>query len=140
MENQKNILELGFDLKKLQIPDDDLVVKKFLMLIEGIYGIGVQASIKKYGYSEQRYYQLLKGFRQEGIQALINEKTGPKKNSKRTDKVNQQIIRYRFLDPDCSAGVISQKLKQQGISISERSVARTIKDYGLQKKTLSTKS
>jgi hypothetical protein len=47
------------------------------------------------------------------------------------------VIRCRFLDPEASAEVIAQKLRQAGISLSTRSVERVIADYGLQKTTLS---
>ena len=110
------------------------------MLIEGVYGLGVKHSIAKYGDTEQRYYQLLKNFQLLGSSSLIDKKRGPQQNSLRTEKVVQQIIRYRFLDPDASPAVITQKLKQTHFSISLRSVERTIQEYGLQKKTLSVKS
>lgn len=130
----------GIDLRLLNVQSGDTASLKMLMLIEGVYGLGVKHSIEKYGYSEQRYYQLLKEFHKEGSVALNDKKRGPKQNSQRTEKVVQQIIRYRFLDPDSSAAVIAQKLRQRGYSISQRSVERTIQEYGLQKKTLSVKS
>lgn len=127
------------DLELLKIAPDDKVSRKLLMLIEGTFGIGVKQSIEKYEYTEQRYYQLLKAFQAEGSDALVDKKRGPKNNHKRDDKTVQQIIRYRFLDPDLSAAVITQKLNQSGISISQRSVERTIQEFGLQKKTLPLK-
>lgn len=130
----------NIDLDLLKIDPDDKVSRKLLMLIEGTFGIGVRKSIEKYDYTEQRFYQLLKAFQKNGSDALIDKKRGPKENSKRDEKTIQQIIRYRFLDPDASAAVISQKLKQTGNPVSERSVERTIQEYGLQKKTLSVKS
>lgn len=128
------------DLSLLNVNNNDSVSQKLLMLIEGVYGLGVKHSIRKYGYTEQRYYQLLKDFQLSGSNALIDKKRGPKQNSRRTEKIVQQIIRHRFLDPDASAAVITQKLKQIHLSISLRSVERTIQQYGLQKKTLSVKS
>jgi hypothetical protein len=125
----------NLDLTKLNIQDDDKATRKLLMLIEGTFGIGVQKSIAKYGYSEQRYYQLKKAFLECGSQALVDQKTGPKTNTVRTDKVEKQIIRLRFLNPQDSAEVITQKLNQMGLAISQRSVERTITTYGLQKKT-----
>ena len=125
-----------FDLSLLNVQPEDTTSLKMLMLIEGIYGQGVKHSIQKYGYSEQRYYQLLKDYQKEGSIGLSDKKRGPKQKVRRTEQVIQQIIRYRFLDPDSSAAVIAQKLKQNGFSISLRSVERTIQDYGLQKKTL----
>lgn len=128
------------DLSLLNVSNNDSIAQKLFMLIEGVYGLGVKHSIGKYRYTEQRYYQLLKDFQIVGSSALIDKKRGPKQNSLRTEKVVQQIIRHRFLDPDASAAVITQKLKQIALSISLRSVERTIQEYGLQKKTLSVKS
>lgn len=135
MAQPKSTSHIGFDLSDLNISDTDTVAKKMLMLFEGTYGIGVKKSIEKYGYSEQRYYQLLKAFKEKGSDALIDQKTGPKNNSKRTDVVTKQILRLRFLNPNDSAVIIAQKLNQQGMKISVRSVERTITQYGIQKKT-----
>jgi hypothetical protein len=109
---------------------------KFAMLIEGQCTIGVKAAIQKYGYTEQRYYQLLKDYQQGGSQALIDKKPGSDKQPVRTGDTVNQIIRLRFLDPFASAGVISQKLSQIGYKVSKRSVERTITEYGLQKKRM----
>ena len=128
------------NLGLLKVAPDDKTSRKLLMLVEGTFGIGVKQSIEKYGYTEQRYYQLLKAFQTEGSDALVDKKRGPGNNHKRDEKTVQQIIRYRFLDPDMSAAVITQKLNQRGISISQRSVERTIQEFGLQKKTLPVKS
>ena len=76
-------------------------------------------------------------FEENGALALQNQKRGPKTNYVRTDEVERQVIRQRFLDPDASADIIAQKLRQAGFSISTRSVERVIEKYGLQKKTLS---
>ena|SRR5258708_6645060 len=136
MRKKSNSPELkNLDLSKLNVKDADYVTRKLLMLIEGTYGVGVKKSIEKYGYTEQRYYQLLKLFKESGIEGLSDHKRGPKQKHVRTKPVIQQIIRLRFLDPDSSAAVISQKLNQIGMKASIRSVERTIGEYGLQKKT-----
>ena len=134
MQKKSSLPDL--DLRLLNVDAGDSFTQKFLMLLEGVYGLGVKHSIEKYGYTEQRYYQLLKNFQEAGSSALVDKKRGPRHNSRRTEKIIQQIIRYRFLDPDASAAVITQKLKQIHLSISLRSVERTIQEYGLQKKTL----
>jgi transposase len=107
------------------------------MLFEGHCTIGVKEAIKKYGYTEQRYYQLLAKYQEFGAQALIDKKSGSDKQPVRTKDVLNQIIRLRFLDPFSSAGVISQKMNQIGMKVSKRSVERTITEYGLQKKRMS---
>jgi hypothetical protein len=127
----------GTKAKDFQVDDQDSLAIKFAMLIEGQCTIGVKAAIKKYGYTEQRYYQLLKDYQQGGSQALIDKKPGSIKQPVRTGDTVNQIIRLRFLDPLASAGVISQKLSQIGFKVSKRSVERTITEYGLQKKRMS---
>ncbi|MCC5918174.1 MAG: helix-turn-helix domain-containing protein [Cryomorphaceae bacterium] len=126
----------SLDLEKLNISEGDKVSRKFMMLIEGTYGIGVKKSIEKYGYTEQRYYQIKKDFAENGYEALIDQKRGPRDKHIRKKQIEMQIIRLRFLDPESNAAVIAQKLSQMGIKISQRSVERTITEYGLQKTTL----
>jgi transposase len=121
----------------LLLPEGDQVTPRLLMLIEGeCEGLGPAAAAHKYGLSRQRYYQLSKQFQKTGITALFTQKRGPKSPSVRTDEVERQVIRHRFLDPDASVDVITQKLCQAGFAISIRSVERVIEKYGLQKKTL----
>ena len=108
------------------------------MLIEGqCEGLGAAEAAQKHGLTRQRYYQVLKQFQERGVLALFSPETRPKTNYVRTDEVERQVIRHRFLDPDASADIIAQKLRQAGFPISTRSVERVIEKYGLQKKTLS---
>ena len=121
----------------LAILSDDKITPKLAMLIEGeCLGLGPTRAAHKYGYSKQHYYQVLKAFNQGGALALRSQKRGPKRNYRRTEEVVRQIIRIRFLDPDASAAVIAQKLRQCGCPISQSSVERVIAQFGLQKKTL----
>ena len=124
----------GIKQKAFIIDEKDSLCKKLSMLIEGHCTIGVKEAIKKYGYTEQRYYQLLKQYNQGGAEALKDKKRGSDKQPIRTREAVNQTIRLRFLDPFASSGVIAQKLKQIGYNVSKRSVERTITDYGLQKK------
>jgi transposase len=126
----------GIKHKAFIIDENDSLCKKLSMLIEGHCTIGVKEAIKKYGYTEQRYYQLLKQYHQGGSVALTDKKRGSDKQPVRTREAVNQTIRLRFLDPFASVGVIAQKLKQIGYNVSKRSVERTITDYGLQKKLI----
>jgi len=121
---------------ELIVPDGDLITPRLVMLIEGeCDGLGAAEASKKHGLTRQRYYQLLRLFNDQGASALQPQKTGPKSNYIRTDEVERQVIRHRFLDPDASVAIIAQKLRQAGFTISTRSVDRVIEKYGLQKKT-----
>ena len=125
------------DHGSLTLLENDEVSRKLAMLIEGeCEGLGPVKAAKKHGFTKQRYFQVRKSYEQEGATALLSKVRGPKKNYRRTDELQRQVIRHRFLDPDASAEVIAQKLRQTGFVISTRSVERVIADYGLQKKTL----
>ena len=122
---------------RLHVPANDEAARKFCMLWEGeCLGLGPTAAARKYGYSKQRYHQLRKALEEGGVAALTPKKRGPKTNYRRSVAVERQIIRYCFLDQKASPEVIAQKLRQQGRTISTRTVERVIAAYGLQKKTL----
>ncbi len=123
---------------ELPVHRDNIVVSRLVMLIEGhCEGLGAAKSAEKLNLSKQRYFQLLKLYREHGSAGLQGHKPGPKSNYVRTDEVVRQIIRHRFLDPDVTVEVIAQKLGQAGFAVSTRSVVRVIEEYGLQKKTSS---
>jgi len=125
----------------LPIKRHEKLARQLAMLFEGRCLGGSPTKVaKKYGYSKQRYFQLLHAFEQGGLEAITPKKTGPKSNYVRTEEVVTQIIRHRFLDPEATAAVIAQKMRQVGYRISIRSVERTITEYGLQKKTLPVSS
>ena len=126
------------DHGSLQVGQGDEVSRKLAMLIEGeCEGLGPIKAAEKYGFSKQRYFQIRHAFEEGGAQALAGKTRGPKRNYRRTDELVRQVIRHRFRDPEASADVIAQKLRQTGFPISTRSVERVIAEYGLQKKTLS---
>jgi hypothetical protein len=121
----------------LPVAEDDEISRRLAMLIVGeCEGQGATQAAQKFKFSRQRYYQLLHLFEQRGAPGLALENPGPKTDYRRTDQMVRLVIRHRFLDPDASAAVIAQKLRQAGNAISQRSVERIIADYGLQKKTL----
>jgi transposase len=128
--------QLVGDQGVLQVPARDEITRKLAMLIEGeCQGLGPLRAAQKFGLSKQRYFQLRQAFTSRGALALANQKRGPKRNYRRPDEIIRQIIRHRFLDPDASAAVIAQKLRQAGWTISTRTVERVISHFGLQKKT-----
>lgn len=136
MVNQKeNYFAFSGPSGTLDIHPDDRAARKFAMLIEGqCMGLGPTKAAKKYGYTKQWFFKVWHDYKEGGIEVLVKKKTGPKKNFVRTKTIVNQIIRHRFLDPDASVAVISQKLNQSGYKVSQRSVERTIMEYGLQKK------
>ena len=141
MDNTNELLCFNGSHGSLSIKADDKVARKLLMLVEGeCTGVTDSEAARKYGYSRQHYYVILDSFNSKGTEGFVDQRTGPKRNHVRTDEVVNQIIRHRFLDPDASAGVIAQKMRQSGFKVSQRSVERTVTEYGLQKKTPFVKS
>jgi len=121
----------------LHVQQDDEICRRLAMLIEGqCENLGPAKAAQKYGFTRQRYYQILADFYAEGASGLRLEPPGPKTDYRRTDQVVRLVIRCRFLDPESSPEVIAQKIRQQNLTISTRSVERIIADFGLQKKTL----
>ncbi len=118
------------------IDDNDSLCKKICMLIEGHSTIGGQAAIKKYNYTDQRYYQLLKIYQEGGLIALKDKKPVSNKQPVRVKEIVTQIIWLQFLDPFASADVIVQKLNQMNHKVSKRSVEGTITEYGFRKKLM----
>ena len=56
---------------ELPVRPDDLVVFRLAMLVEGqCEGIGAAQAAEKFGLSKQRYFQLLKLFREQGSPGL----------------------------------------------------------------------
>jgi len=120
----------------LPVLGDDEISQKLLMLIEGQCSpLGPKQAAEKFGFTQQRYYQLLQVYRLQGAAALASRKRGPQRHYRRTAEAVRQVMRHRCLDPDASADVIAQKLTQASFTISVRSVDRIIEDFGLQKKT-----
>ena len=82
---------------ELPVAADDQVTRKLAMLLEGhCNGLGATAAARKYGYSKQRYYQLLKAYRQGGGAALESAKRGPKTNYRRTPQLVRVAVRQQL--------------------------------------------
>lgn len=120
----------------LEISNDDPLLWKAAMLIEAASSKEktIVQIAEEYGYTREYFYQVLAKFNNEGSAGLQNKMAGPKRNYKRTTQITKQIILHRFLDPEANCEVIAQKMRQTGFNISQRSVERTITEYGLQKK------
>ena len=67
------------------LPDDDEITRKLAMLFEGqCEGLGPTQAARKFGYTKQRYFQLLEQFETQGALALQSKARGPKTNYRRT--------------------------------------------------------
>ncbi len=113
----------------LLVPDDDEICRRLAMLLEGqCEQLGPSKAAQKYGFTRQRYYQILADFYKEGAEGLLLQTPGPKSDYRRTADIIKLVVRCRYLDRDSSAAVIAQKIRQQHLAISTRSVERIIAD------------
>jgi len=63
----------------LLVPNDDEVCRRLAMLIEGeCENPGPAKAAQKYGFTRQRYYQILADFYEQGAEGLLLQKPGPK--------------------------------------------------------------
>jgi transposase len=129
----EKVIDGNFTLK---INPVDTTAWKLMMLIDAATSKDetIEQISHRYGYTREHFYIIKKNYEDKGSQALSDKAKGPKRKYKRTDEIEKQIIRHRFLDPDANSEVIAQKMNQTGHIISQRSVERTINEYGLQKK------
>ncbi|MFA5462797.1 MAG: helix-turn-helix domain-containing protein [Dysgonamonadaceae bacterium] len=121
---------------ELSVSPEDSVAWKLSMLLEAARNetSKIEDIASRYGYSREHFYVIKNAYDKGGTKALMNKPTGPKTDYVRTESVKKQVIRHRFLDPEANSEVITQKMKQSGVNISQRSVERIINEYGLQKK------
>ena len=66
--------------------ENDEISFRFAVLVEGeCENPGPSAAARKFGYSNQRYFQLLHAFCERGAIALQSHKPGPKRPYRRTE-------------------------------------------------------
>ncbi|MCF8337466.1 MAG: helix-turn-helix domain-containing protein [Bacteroidales bacterium] len=120
----------------LHVSPKDPAAWKLMMLFEAANSKDskIQEIANNYGYTREHFYVIKRAYEEQGSRGLEDHPQGPKTNYRRTKEVQKQIIRHRFLDPEADCDVIAQKMRQSGKNISQRSVERTINEYGLQKK------
>lgn len=134
---KKNLVSKAHDgVISLKIEPSDTVAWKFTMLLKASITNEktIEQIAREFGYTREHFYVIKKQYEEGGSQALLDKPKGPKSNYRRTKEIEKKIIRHRFLDPDANCEVIAQKMNQTGDQISQRSVERTISEYGLEKK------
>ena len=76
---QEGVASLHGPAGSLAVREDDEITLKLAMLVEGqCEGLGYTDAAKKFGYTRQRYYQILEQFKKYGAEGLKSHKTGPK--------------------------------------------------------------
>lgn len=85
-----------------------------------------------YGYrSPAGYYRKRNALLKKGIIGLIPQKRGPKNKWRLTDDIIRRIVSIRFHNPQLNSESIADILRQNGFSISRRSVERVLTEFGI---------
>ena len=101
-----------------------------------IEGKRVKDICKEWKISKTSFYLWQERFRKGGVEELKDKKIGPKSPSKRTKETESRIISKKFAFPEKNIFEISDELKEEGIDVSPRTVARTLSSHLLSKKKL----
>lgn len=104
----------------------DIVQVKYEMLKDAADGSrGIAQIANDFGFSRASFYNIKDAFDNNGLSALVPEKTGPKRPKKLTEPCQEYIDRYISDNPKASSNEIAKGLKKdKGIDISKRTVER----------------
>lgn len=118
--------------RSFTVNSEDIVQWRYEMIRESsLSRQPIDRICEKYDYSRDMYFYYKGKFDGQGITGLIDQKPGPKKPHKRTGDAERTIIELRFKQPYLNMYEIANRIKGEGIDISPRSVARTLKEHGL---------
>jgi len=128
----KKIISGDTPSRKWIISPRDTTCWKYEMIREAsLKKKSIDVITNEFGFSREMFFYYKKKFLKSGIKGLIDEKTGPRKKTKRTDGIEKKIIEIRFKMPSLNMYDIADKLKKEGFDISPRTVSRTLAEHGL---------
>jgi len=112
-------------------PEDEAAID-LVMLIEGeTSGRSLDDVLRAFGRSRSTYYEKLRRFRELGLEGLLSRPPGPRNAWRRPLEVVRFIVTSRLRDPSRSAAAIAEELGRQGHLVSQRTVERTLTQFGL---------
>ncbi len=121
---------------ELPLRTDDPLVRNFLLLLLGeVGGNTARDSLSIFGYrSRATYYEKLKRYLKGGMAALLPERPGPRRKWRRSDEVVRAIVALKYHHPELAPEKLAEILRERGLSVSPRSVQRTLSEFGLVQK------
>ena len=116
----------------LPLRSDDRVAQDLALLLEGeTSGRSLEEVLGEYGCSRSSYYDRLHRFQEQGLAGLLLRPPGPRGPWRRTLEVVRAIVTARLEDPERTAASIAETLRANGARVSDRSVERTLSQFGL---------
>ena len=120
----------------LSLPPEDPAARDLAMLIKGeTSGAPLDEVLAEFGCARSSYYEKLRRLRVEGIAGLQRRPSGPRGPWRRTAEVVRFVVTARLAEPNRSAASIAKALKREGAPVSQRSVERTLAQFGLSRRS-----
>lgn len=94
-------------------------------------GVPKEEVCSKYEYSRVMGHLYETAWDKQRWDGLRDKKKGPKRKSKRTEKLENRILSIRFKNPEKDMYEITDHLTEEGYEISSRSVARVLSEHGV---------
>jgi transposase len=111
---------------------DDIIDKRLQFLQYAEKTGNVPEACKIFGISRTQYYEYKKRYKKYGRDGLANfppiHYTHPNKLSK---MVLRQIIKLSYMNPEWGCKILSQQLKQHGISVSYQTIQKVLNRLGM---------
>lgn len=118
--------------RMFQIDLEDPIQKRYEMVRELKLSSKKREEVcKKYGYTRKTGNEYLNAWEEKRWDGIKDDARGPKSKSKCTDEVEKRIVDIRFKNPEKDMYDIHKILKNEGIEMSARSVARVLSEHGI---------
>ena len=116
--------------------DDDQIRRYEMWRERVVTGRPMDQIAKRYGCSERQAYTWGHRFEDEGLQGLLNRKSGPKRPHKVDDETEKLIVSIRTETPEGRSitEIPAIMMERYGREVSQATVARVIKKRGLPQK------
>lgn len=119
VRNEKFLVNPFFDAM-------DIVQVKYEMLKEASSSQRtIEQTAKEFGFSRASFYKIKAAYEENGIFALVPDKSGPQKARKLSTPYQLYIDQYMESKPKASSSEIRNKLKEEkNLDISKRTIER----------------
>ena len=118
--------------KQFVINMKDPLQRRYELVRElNLSGSPKQEICAKYNYTRVMGHHLETAWNKERWDGLKEKKKGPKKKSKRTEKLENRVLAIRFRQPDKDMYEITDILIKEGYQVSARTVARILSEHGV---------
>jgi transposase len=127
-ERHKDVKMTLFNDDEFYDPSDIVQVRYEMLRGVREHELSIDEALKQYGMSRTTYYNAKEAFEEAGVVGLIPEKRGPK-GSRMNPKAEECILAYLSDHPKATTSEVCRRvLSATGITVSESTMRRFIKN------------